>query len=276
MDRPLRHHRWLLAGIVLIALAARLAAGLAQHSVVPEYPSYYATVAEELAHGHGLTVPYAWSYMTPAVDSGLGLPRPAFEVWLPAASLVSVPFVPLLGGTLASKLAGALTGAILVLLVAILGRRTALATGRPRRAADVFSLAAAGLVAITLPLVTGSISSDSQALFGVTTLAGVLAVERAVESGRRRDLVVAGLILGAGLLTRNETVFLVAGALAAVVWSGRAGLRDARARLADALTLGITAAACYLPWAVRQWVVFGTPVPSQTAANAFSVSPQDI
>ncbi len=231
-------------------------------------------MADEVAAGHGLNVPYAWSYLTPAVANGLDLPRPAFDVWLPASSsLVTVPFVGPLGGDLAFRLAGALAGAALVLLVAMLARRTARAAGRTDRDADIVALVAAGLIAISQPLVTGSIGSDSQALFGVTAVAGVLAVEWALDTGRPRDLVLAGLVLGAGMLTRNETLYLVAAAVIVIVAATRGPRPE---RLARAALLAVVAAACYAPWGLRQWLVFGTPFPGQTAANAFSVSPNDI
>lgn len=259
--------------LTVVALLLRLGAGAAQHAMVPEYAAYYTTVAEELAHGHGLTVPYVWSYLTPAVANGLALPRPAFDVWLPMPSFAALPFVAVLGGDGASRLAGALAGAALVPLVALLGRRTALAAGHGDGQAAAVALVAAGLVAVSQPLVTGSISSDSQALLGVTGVAGVLAVEHAIGSGRLRDLVLAGVVLGAGLLTRNETVFLAAAAVVLVAATG--GLPRA-ARLGRAGLLAVVAAACYAPWAIRQWQIFGTPLPGQTAANAFSVSPLDI
>lgn len=260
-------------GLTLLAFLLRLGAGLAQHAIVPEYAAYYATVAEQVAAGHGLTVPYAWSYLTPAVANGLALPRPAFDVWLPAASLVSVPLVWPFGGVLATRLAGALAGAALVPLVAMLAGRTARAAGRDPRDADVVALLAATLVAISQPLVTGSISSDSQALFGVTVLGGVLACERALRTGRPRDLVVAGLVLGAGMLTRNETLYLLAAVVVVALFAAPGPRRE---RVARAAVLVGVAAACYAPWAVRQWLVFGSPLPGQTAANAFSVSPNDI
>ena len=282
---PLARYGALVAGLTLLAFTLRLAAGLAQHAMVPEYAAYYATAAEELARGHGLTVPYAWSYLVPAVSNGLALPRPAFDVWLPGASLVAAPFVPWLGGDTASRLAGALAGAALVPLVASLGRRAAPAMGEAPRVADRLSLVAAGLVAVSLPLVTGSISSDSQALFGVTTLAGVLAVERAVERGRGRDLLLAGLVLGAGLWVRNEAIFVLAAAALIVARAGdappesrtRAPAPGGRVRaLARSALLVLVAAATYAPWAVRQWLVFGSPMPSGAAANALSASPLDI
>jgi hypothetical protein len=77
---------------------------------------------------------------------------------------------------------------------------------------------------------------------------------------------VAGLALGVGMLTRNETVYLVAAML----------LLAGRARLGRAAVVAAVAAVCYAPWALRQWLVFGTPMPGQTAANAFSLSPLDI
>ena len=261
------------AALTVVAFALRLGAGLAQHAIVPEYAAYYATVADQVAAGRGLTVPYAWSYLTPAVANGVGLPRPAFDVWLPAASIVTVPLVWLVGGVLASRLAGALAGAALVPLVAMLAVRTMRAVGRDERDAEATGLVAAALVAVAQPLVTGSISSDSQALFGVTVLGGVLACERALRTGRPRDLVLAGLVLGAGLLTRNETLYLLA-AVVAVALASSPGSRSQR--LGRAAVLVGVAAACYLPWAVRQQVTFGTAFPGQTAANAFSISPNDI
>lgn len=261
------------AALTVLAFALRLGAGLVQHAIVPEYAAYYATVAGQVAAGHGLTVPYAWSYLTPAVANGIALPRPAFDVWLPAASLVSVPLVWPFGGVLASRLAGALAGAALVPLVAMLAGRTARAAGRGDRDADAVALVAATLIAVTQPLVTGSITSDSQALFGVTVLGGVLACEWALRSGRPRDLVLAGLVLGAGMLTRNETLYLLAGVVVVAV-AATPGTR--RQRVGRAAVLVAVAAACYAPWAVRQQLVFGSAFPSQTAANAFSVSPNDI
>ena len=259
--------------LTVIAFLLRLAAGLAQHTVVPEYAAYYATVAEQVAGGHGLTVPYAWSYLTPALANGLALPRPAFDVWLPAASLVSVPLVWAFGGVLASRLAGALAGAALVPLVAMLAGRTARATGRETRDADAVALVAATLVAITQPLVTGSIASDSQALFGVTVLGGVLAVEWALRTGRPRDLTLAGLVLGAGLLTRNETLYLLVPVVVVALWTAPGTRMERSSRVVLLVTV---AAACYAPWAVRQLLTFGTAFPGQTAANAFSISPNDI
>ncbi len=261
------------AALTLLAFALRLGAGLAQHAIVPEYAAYYATVTDQLAAGRGLTVPYAWSFLTPALANGLDLPRPAFDVWLPAASVLPVPLAWLVGGVLASRLAGALAGAALVPLVAMLAQRTARATGRDDHDADAVALVAAALVAISQPLVTGSIASDSQALFGVTVLGGVLVCEWALGTGRPRDLVLAGLVLGAGMLTRNETLYLL-GAVVAVVLVAYPGARGER--LARAALLVTVAAACYAPWALRQWLTFGTPFPGQTAANAFSISPNDI
>ncbi len=270
---PMPRYGTTLAALTILAFALRLGAGLVQNAIVPEYAAYYATVADRVASGHGLTVPYAWSYLTSAAATGNSLPQPAFDVWLPAASLVTVPLVWLVGGVVASRLAGALAGAALVPLVALLASRTARATGRSGPDADAVALVAAALVAVSQPLVTGSISSDSQALFGVTVLGGVLACEWALRTGRTRDLVLAGLVLGTGMLTRNETLYLLA-AVVVVAVAGSAGTRAQRLGRA-ALLVGV-AAACYAPWALRQQLTFGTAFPSQTVANAFSVSPNDI
>ena len=53
---------------------------------------YYLDVARNLVQGHGLTTDVLWSYASPP----LTLPRPAFDLWLPLASLVAA--VPMLVG----------------------------------------------------------------------------------------------------------------------------------------------------------------------------------
>jgi hypothetical protein len=124
-----------------------------------------------------------------------------------------------------------------------------------------------------------------------------------------RRLVALGLIIGLAGLTRSEAVWLVlAWALMGWFWVGpraeaaaqslpraeaadgptpspaRASARPARAparpsraeRLRLVAVPALVALLVFAPWAIRDWLTFGTPLPGQTLANALSIRPTDI
>jgi hypothetical protein len=90
-------------------------------------------------------------------------------------------------------------------------------------------------------------------------------------------LVVAlGILLGLAALTRNEAIWL------ALTWAGIAWFSPITGTLPTAARLrliGIAAVAAivvFAPWAIRDWQVFGSPLPGQAAVNALSLRPTDI
>jgi hypothetical protein len=92
-------------------------------------------------------------------------------------------------------------------------------------------------------------------------------------------LVGLGVLLGLAALTRNDAVYL------AIVWLvvGWRATRPAgpwTRRLAPALAIvgipAIVAFAIYLPWAVRDLIAFGTPLPGQALENALFLNGRDV
>jgi hypothetical protein len=82
-----------------------------------------------------------------------------------------------------------------------------------------------------------------------------------------------GLLIGLAALTRNEAVWLAL-TWAWLAWRVNGPAREVRLRL-----IGIVAAVSLLvfaPWAIRDWAVFGNPLPGQAATNALSLSGFDI
>ncbi len=279
-----RREAWLSAiGLFVAALVVRAVAASTIPFPRPEDTAYYVGVARNLVEGRGLVSDALWSYGTPP----LVFPRPAFEVWLPLPSLLdAIPMVlsgarapiPLETAMRAAQVTSALLGALLVVLAwrlaADLARERNLPVGRARTLAIGTGLT----TAVYLPLVLHSALPDSTMLFGVLALAACLLMTRILRApagARYRDprLIGLGLVLGAAALTRNEAVWL------ALAWAWLAWRLPAQPRAIRLRLIGVVAAvslAVFAPWAIRDWVVFGNPLPGQAVSNALSVSGFDI
>ena len=111
-----------------------------------------------------------------------------------------------------------------------------------------------------------------------------------------RRLIALGLLIGFAGLTRSEAVWLglawlvvawrwtststggtpAAGSGPAAISGTPAGRPSRLERLRLIAVPAAVAVAVFAPWAVRDWLVFGSPLPGQTVANALSVNPTDI
>jgi hypothetical protein len=256
----------------------------------PEDVAYYVSVARSVVEGRGFTSDAIWSYGTPP----LSFPRPAFEVWLPMATVLAAIPMALLGTTFAAaQLSSVVVGGVAAVLVWRLGADVAADLGLPRGRARALALGSGLTAAVYLPLVLVSAEPDSTAPFAALSLAACLVMGRLLNEGRaggpRRAAmsgeaatvksgpsvaVLAGLgvLLGLAALTRNEAVWLGL-TWAAIAWRlvgfGRDWLR----------LVGIpalVAAALFVPWAIRDWAEFGTPLPGQALSNALMIKGSDI
>ncbi len=289
-----RREAWLTAGaLFLVALAVRAVAAAAIPFPVPEDTAYYVAVARNLVEGHGLISDALWSYQTPP----LVVPRAAFEVWLPLPTLLAAVPMALLGPTFrAAQVAAVLVGALVPVLAWRLAADVAGERGLPAGRARTVALGT-GLVATAYgPLVVHGALPDSTMPFTALALTACLLMARILRdprgatragthgdargegarAGTIRDprLLGLGAVLGLAALARDEALW-VALTWAALAWFG-AGTLDRRAR---ARLIAIPAAisiAIYLPWMVRDWLAFGSPMPGQALANALSVTGFDI
>ena len=307
--RPGRREAWLSAGAVFaLALAVRAVAAATLSFPVPEDTAYYAGVARNLVEGRGLVSDALWSYQTPPLE----VPRAAFEVWLPLPSLLAAVPIWLAGAAnwfraaqVFSVVVSAIGAALAWQLGADVAAEMKLPIGRARTLA-----VGTGVVACLLgPLVVYGMLPDSTALFAALSLAACLLMTRIgartpeggrpAEGGRVPDrpagggrpfdrllgrlfdrrLVALGLLIGFAGLTRSEAVWLGL-AWVVVVWRWTltpAGERPSRLeRLRLVAVPAAVAALIFAPWAVRDWLAFGSPLPGQTLANALSVNPTDI
>ena len=279
-----RREAWLTAlGVFAVALAVRVAAASLIAFPKPEDTAYYVGVARNLVEGRGLVSDAIWSFGTPP----LVFPRPAFEVWLPLPSLLTaIPLalsgarapIPLETAMRAGQVVSTLLGSLLAVLAWRLAADVAVERGLPVGRARTLAVGTGLTTAVYLPLVLHSALPDSTILFGVLALGAILLTNRAVADARGvrwrdRRLWAAGVLLGLAALTRNEAAWLAV-ALAIPLLRAPGVPRIERIRVVG--VLAVASVAIFAPWAIRDWAVFGSPLPGQAASNALSVTGFDI
>jgi hypothetical protein len=277
--------------VFAVALVVRIAAAAVVGFPIPEDTAYYAGVARNLVEGRGLVSDALWSYQTPP----LVLPRAAFEVWLPLPSLLAAVPMALAGAAnwfraaqVVSAVAGSAVAVLAWRLAADVAAEMELPVGRARTMG-----VGTGLVAAVLgPLVVFGALPDSTALFAALSLSACLLMTRlaareGAEGGaapgaepgglfrRRPDgrLLALGVLLGFAALTRSEAIWLAL-AWAVVAWFWTPGSR--RKRLELIAVPAAVAALVVAPWLIRDWLVFGTPLPGQTISNALYTTSYDV
>ncbi len=289
-----RREAWLSVGAIFaIALVVRIVAAAAVSFPVPEDTAYYAGVARNFVDGRGLISDSLWSYQT----QPLAVPRAAFEVWMPLPSLLAAIPMAILGAAnwfraaqVASVLASSVVPVLAWRLAADVAAEMGLPAGRARTLAVGSGLVTAGLG----PLVLYAALPDSTALFAALSLAACLLMTRIAASETAREthgtttlathlrldgfrtegrLIGLGLVFGLAALTRSEALWLGL-AWAAVAWRWTPGSR--RHRLAIIATPAIVAGLVFAPWAIRNALVFGTPLPGQAISNALFAHDYDV
>ncbi len=290
------------AVVLAVALVVRVAAAAVVGFAIPEDTAYYAGVARNAVEGRGLISDALCSYQT----SPLVVPRAAFEVWMPLPSLLAAVPMALIGTAdwfRAAQVVSVLSGSIVAVLAWRLGADVAAEMKLPFGRARMMGVGSGLVAAVLGPLVIYGAIPDSTAPFTLLSLAACLLMARiaaregepaaarggeaeeeaadAAESsvliaaGRRPDgfLVALGLLLGLAALTRSEAIWLAL-AWVAVAWFWTPGSRTRRTRL-----IAIPAAVAivvFAPWAIRDWLAFGTPLPGQSIANALYIHSTDI
>ncbi len=269
--------------VAAVAIVVRLWAATVITFPRPEDTAYYVGVARNLVDGRGLVSNAIWSFGTPP----LHFPRPAFEVWLPLPTFLDAIPMAILGTTFrAAQWASIVEGALVAVLAWRLAADVALERSMPIGRARVLAIGTGFTAAVYLPLVLHSVLPDSTMPFAAIVLAVCLLAGRLARSvaanpeGRIRatDLrvVAIGLLLGVAALTRNEAIWLALG----WVIVARGIPRDHRAGTSSWARLvagaAVPAVIVFAPWAVRDWLVFRTPLPGQALLNALSLHGRDI
>ena len=261
--------------IFVVALVARAYFAAQIVFPKPEDTAYYVGVARNLLEGRGLVSDALWSYQTPP----LVFPRPAFEVWLPLPTFLAAIPMAFFGTTFsAAQISSVLVGAIVPVLTWRLALDVAEERGLSVERARWVGIGAGMTTAVYLPLLLNSALPDSTMPFAAIVLGACLLMTRIVRDPRRATptdprLLALGVLLGLGALTRNETVWL------ALIWAGLAWFsvnRPVVDRLRLIGVVAVVAAVVFAPWAYRNLVVLGSPLPGQAVTNALYLSGYDI
>jgi hypothetical protein len=270
-----RREAWLSVGLIFVAaIVVRAWFASALRFPTPEDTAYYVGVARNIVEGRGMVSDAIWSFHTPP----LVFPRPAFEVWLPLPSLLALPAMAVFGPTFdAAKIPAVLVGSLVPVLAWRLAADVAEELGFSVGRARTLALGTGLTAVVFLPLVLFGALPDSTMPFATLALAATLLMTRLLRQPpdgsalRDRRLLGLGVVLGLAALTRNEAAWLALTWAGLVWWSGPRGQRIALVAIPAVIALVL-----FTPWAIRDWIVFGNPLPGQALTNALSVSGFDI
>jgi 4-amino-4-deoxy-L-arabinose transferase-like glycosyltransferase len=290
--------------LFFVALAVRIQYAKAVVFPPLDDPAFYLTSAESLFTEHKLEVDVLWSYRFP-FDS---VSHPSHEHWMPVTTFLiagalaadeavsEVVKTPVPAG----QLPGLLLGALLAPLTYWIGRRvlweSAGSTQQLGRSSRWIALGAGLLVATNATLSYQSASADSSAPFALLTAWALsLGVRKPNEQGGYFG---AGFLIALAYLTRADGLLLLIAIplawwllpwprrapaelpdnpAARFVWEHwpleRGSEQDTQRalgpRLINALDLGIPVLLVIAPWLVRNYLVFGTPVPNSVLSQAW-------
>lgn len=260
--------------LFLVALGVRAWAASTIDFPPTEGSAYYFGVARNVVEGRGLVTDALWAYATPP----LVFPRPAFELWMPLASLIAAIPMAIIGATFAvAQLSSVVVGATVGPLAWFIGRDAARRHGLDaRRTASVAFTSGLG-AALAAPLLGAAMGPDSSTPFTVMVVVASLFVPGAL-AGRMRAALALGAAMGLAYLARQEAMYLGAAFLVLLIGVARRVPAERRAALV-ARALGVpvlVGAAVVVPWLLRNLTAFHTLFPGQALENAYITANEQI
>jgi hypothetical protein len=233
---------------------------------------YYAVGARQLHTGQGLEEPFIWNYLDPPES----VPHPGYRYWMPLTAILGWSGLALPGDSFGRLQAPFVLISALLPLVAY---ATAWDLTQKQGHAVLAGLLAVfpGFYAHVFVL------PDNFAPFALAGSVCLWAAGRGLRDRKPLWLGLAGVAAGLGHLTRADGLLLLGTALAAAIALAlphlRAGSGQREPRhpwlAGTALVLG-----GYLlvmgPWFLRNWQVFGAPLPGAGASTMFLTTYDDM
>jgi len=231
-----------LLGLVVVTFVAAL-------QPAPGYmdADYYYAGGQQLVNGHGFTEPYLWNYL----DDPAGLPHPSYAYWMPLASLLAAAGAALFGPAswFAARIGFLLVAALIPPLTAALAWSFS-----SRRDLALTSGLLAVFSAFYLPFLPVTDTFGLYMLFG-----GLFFLVLNCKSSALNPLLL-GLLAGLMHLSRTDGLLWLVMAFIAVILFRKPDLKKI-----SFLYLLLSILAGYLlvmlPWFIRNYTAFGTPLP---------------
>jgi 4-amino-4-deoxy-L-arabinose transferase-like glycosyltransferase len=241
-----RRFRIVLAALVLVGFAVRVAYGLAAN--VPNGfgdDVWFHAVANGLVDGRGFSDPFR--SVAGGVASFGTLGQPLVTAFHPPLfpALLAIPSAVGLDTYTAHQIVGCALGAATVAFVGLVGRRLA---------GDTAGIAAAAIAAVFIPLISRDALLMSEALYGPLIGLCLLAALRLRDRPTGRTAVALGVAIGLAALTRSEALLLVPMLAAPIAFRAERGRRLRSFTLVCAAVVVVC-----LPWCVRNSLEFDQP-----------------
>lgn len=237
--------------IVIVAASLIFRAAAALPFCSPGYMDafYYYVNAWRAAAGQGLTEPFIWNYLSPALQ----LPMPAFQYWMPLTSFLIVPFFVLFGISFrTAQIPFIILSSLLPALAYLISLHLA-----PARRTAWFS---AALTLLTPAYLKFWATTDNFTPFALLGCLALLSGWKAVVTHRVGWFLLAGLFTGLAHLTRADAPLLFAAIVLMALFPG-GDLPALRKRLPGLLGGFAATAAAYLltilPWLWYNWHTAG-------------------
>jgi hypothetical protein len=265
--------RWAIRALLILtplslfalAFVVRVWAAGQVTSPATEPSAFYFGVARNLVEGRGIVTDTLFSYATPP----LAVPRPAFELWQPLASLIAAVPMTLFGPTFANaQLSSIVLGALVAPFTWFIALDAALRQDLSDVRAFIVALSSGLLAAVFAPFLIADVAPESTTAFTIFALLACWMMTRAlpgdgmtIEEANRGRVVprlLLGILLGLAYLARHEAIYLVPAYLVLLLHA-LGPMRSAFFRAV--LPTFIGGVLVVIPWLVRNFVVFGSPFP---------------
>ncbi len=248
--------------LTAVALLVRTAVALLINEAPWTDSAYYFVSGRQIATGHGLTVPFLWSFLETRgqIPANPMLPIPSHAHWMPLTAFLAAAGMELLGPTWrAAQVPMVLFSTLLTPLSYLMAMRI----WGSRLAAAVGSL----LVVFAGPLLLMGSIVENFAVFGLAGSGALYAAMRSVADPARRGrwLLASGALVGIASIARIDGVLLaVAPATAWLIGRGWSWWRSPGPRPGWLIGIGSVAAFAVVvaPWAARNLATFGAILPS--------------
>ena len=178
----------------------------------------------------------------------------------------------------AAQVSSVVIGSLVPVLAWWIAREVAIESGLPTGRTRMVALGAGLTSAVYLPLVLHSALPDSTMPFAVLVLVATILMARILRDPRRPRSPTRACTSSAlrSAWRRSRATRSSGSAATWVLVVAVTPGQSARLRVGRIAVVAVVSLLIFAPWAIRDWQVFGSPLPGQAIANGLSLDGRDI